>query len=101
MLTVIITGASMGIGRSLALAWAARGATLVLSARHKEPLEAVAHEVETSGGRAFVEAGDVTDEGHRRRLIERAVADGRSLDVLVNNAGRGFRAPVLRIDVEE
>jgi short-subunit dehydrogenase len=101
MPTVVITGASMGIGRALALAWAARGATIVLSARGKDALEEVAREVEAKGGRALVEAGDVTDEAHRARLIERAARDGGSLDVLVNNAGRGFYAPIPKIDVEE
>lgn len=101
MPTIVITGASMGIGRALALAWAMRGATIVLSARGKEALEDVAREVEAKGGRALVEAGDVTDEAHRVRLIERAARDGGSLDVLVNNAGRGFYARASKIDLEE
>lgn len=101
MPTVVITGASMGIGRALALAWAARGATLVLSARGRDALEAVAGEVEAAGGRAIAEAGDATDEAHRRRIIERAATEGGSVDVLVNNAGRGFYAPSLDIDVEQ
>jgi short-subunit dehydrogenase len=100
MPTVVITGASMGIGRALALAWATRGATLVLSSRGKEALEGVAREVEGAGGRAIVEAGDVTDEGYRQRLIARAAAAG-GVDVLVNNAGRGFYAPALQIDLDE
>src|SRR5262245_23497742 len=101
MPTVVLTGASLGIGRSLALAWARRGATLVLSARGRERLDEVAREVEQAGGRAIVEAGDVTDEAHRARIVERAVAEGGSLDVLVNNAGRGFYAPSLKIDIDE
>ncbi len=101
MPTVIITGASMGIGRALALQWAARGATVVLSARGREALESVGREVESAGGRAIVEPGDVTDEAHRRRLVARAEIEGGGIDVLVNNAGRGFYAPVLKIDVEE
>ncbi|MDF2697000.1 MAG: short-chain dehydrogenase/reductase [Labilithrix sp.] len=90
----------MGIGRALALEWAARGATLVLSARGREALEAVAREVEAAGGRPFIEPGDVTDEAYRAHLIERAEAAG-GVDVLVNNAGRGFYSPALRIDVDE
>jgi short-subunit dehydrogenase len=101
MPTVVITGASMGIGRALALAWAARGATLVLSARGKDALDGVAGEVEGAGGRAIVEPGDATDEVHRVRLVERAVAESGSIDVLVNNAGRGFFSPALEIDVDE
>lgn len=90
----------MGIGRALALEWASRGATLVLSARGREALEAVARDVEAAGGRAFIEPGDVTDEAYRAHLIDRAEAAG-GVDVLVNNAGRGFYSPALRIDVDE
>ncbi len=100
MATVIITGASMGIGRALALAWAKRGSTVVLSARGLPALEEVAREVEREGGRALVVAGDVTDETHRVALVERAIAETGSLDVLVNNAGRGYYARALDVDVE-
>ena len=100
MPTVVITGASMGIGRSLALQWAARGAKLILSARTRGALERVAGEVESAGGRATIVAGDVTDEAHRAELVDRAAMEG-GIDVLVNNAGRGFYAPALSIDVDE
>jgi short-subunit dehydrogenase len=99
MPAVIITGASMGIGRALALAWAARKADLVLSARGRDALEEVVRAVEAAGGRAIAVPGDVTEEGHRADLVARAVRDFGGLDVLVNNAGRGFYAPVLQIDV--
>jgi len=99
--TVIITGASMGIGRALALAWAEeRDATVVLSARGAEALASVARDVEAKGGRAIVVAGDVTDEAHRVELVTRAAETG-SIDVLVNNAGRGFYAPALAVDVDK
>ncbi|HEY8073333.1 MAG TPA: SDR family NAD(P)-dependent oxidoreductase, partial [Labilithrix sp.] len=100
MATIVITGASMGIGRAMALAWAARKDTVVLSARGRETLEAVALEVETAGGRAIVVPGDVTDEAHRVELVARARETG-ALDVLVNNAGRGFAANVLAIELEK
>lgn len=98
MSTVIITGASMGIGRALALAWADEKATVILSARGREPLEQVAGEVAARGARAVVVPGDVTDEAHRVDLVRRAVENG-GVDVLVNNAGRGFYSPALKIDV--
>jgi len=100
MSTVIVTGASMGIGRALALAFADEKATLILSARGREALDEVAREVATRGARAVVVPGDVTDEAHRLDLIRHAVENG-GVDVLVNNAGRGFYAPALAIDLEK
>jgi short-subunit dehydrogenase len=98
MPTVVITGASMGIGRALALAWAARGATLVLSARGKDGLEEVAREVVNAGGKAIVVCGDVTDEAHRQELVRRA-AEAGGIDVLVNNAGRGYYGAFEKVDL--
>lgn len=98
MSTVIVTGASMGIGRALALAWADEKATLILSARGRAALEEVASEVARRGARAVVVPGDVTDEAHRVDLVRHAAESG-GVDVLVNNAGRGFYAPALKIDV--
>lgn len=94
---VVITGASMGIGRELALAWARRGASLVLSARSAGGLEEVAKACEALGGKPTTVPGDVTTDAHRAELIERA----GDLDVLVNNAGRGFYSPIAKIDLEE
>lgn len=101
MTTVIITGASTGIGEALALAWARRKATVVISARSKDALEGVARACESVGGRAIVVPGDVTNDEHRQELVERAVAETGAVDVLVNNAGRGFYAPALKVDVEQ
>lgn len=100
MTTVLITGASTGIGRALALAWAARRATVVLTARSQDALAEVAREVEARGGVAIALAGDVTDAAFRRLLVERAVDLGGGLDVLVNNAGRGYYATALGIELD-
>jgi len=99
--TVVITGASGGIGESAARAWARRGATLVLCARDEGALAFVAREVEAAGGRAIVLPGDVTREEDRARLVERARTETGRIDVLVNNAGRGFYGSVARIAPHE
>lgn len=101
MAVVVITGASSGIGRAMAIAWAERGASLILSARNEVALARVARDVTAAGGEAFIEAGDVTNEAHRQRLITRALTEKGRLDVLVNNAGRGYYAPFRDIDVGE
>jgi short-subunit dehydrogenase len=101
MTTVIITGASMGIGRSLAVAWAQRRANVVLSARGRDALAEVAREVVAKGANAVVVPGDVTKEEHRLELVERAIAETGRIDVLVNNAGRGFLAPATKIDLAQ
>ncbi|WP_428304510.1 SDR family oxidoreductase [Lacipirellula sp.] len=84
---VVITGASSGIGRELALAFARRGSRVLLTARRNQELAAVAAECRQHGATAETLAGDVTDSAFRAAFIERAVALWEGIDVLVNNAG--------------
>jgi meso-butanediol dehydrogenase / (S,S)-butanediol dehydrogenase / diacetyl reductase len=83
----LITGGGTGIGKACALEFAKEGARVAIAARRKEPLEAVARQIESGGGKAQGIACDVTD----RRSVEAAVSAVTSnfgrLDVLVNNAG--------------
>jgi short-subunit dehydrogenase len=81
--TVVVTGASSGIGRSTALEMARRGASLVLAARRLEALEKVAEECRRLGADCQAVVADVTVEEDCRRLIAAVPA----VDVLVNNAG--------------
>lgn len=101
MATVVVTGASSGIGRALALAFGARRDRVVLSGRNGDELAKVATEVERQGGTAVAVASDVTVEADRKRLVERATEGGAGIDVLVNNAGRGYYGRVLELDVSE
>ncbi len=84
---VVLTGASSGIGRALALELAGAGASLVLAARDAAALEAVASGCAARGGRAVVQRTDVTDERQCRALVERAVAEHGRIDTLVHDAG--------------
>jgi len=89
---VILTGASQGIGRALALELAAQRPRLVLASRDADTLEAVAAQCRARGAEALAVPTDVTDEAACRALVEKAVARFGGVDVLVNNAGIGMVA---------
>jgi short-subunit dehydrogenase len=84
---ILITGASSGIGRALAVEWAGRGASVGLVARREEELHRVAAEVEGAGGRALVLRADVRDAEEMKGAAARAVELWGRVDVLVANAG--------------
>jgi len=97
---VAVTGASAGIGRECAVAFAREGARLALAARRQERLEAVAEAVRAAGSEAFVMGADVSRRDDVRRFVDGAVARFGRLDVLVNNAGFGVRGRVEETPVE-
>jgi short-subunit dehydrogenase len=86
---VLLTGASSGIGRALALRLAGQGARLVLASRNETSLTELASQIRDRGGQAIVAPADVADAAQRARLIEATGASLGGLDILVNNAGVG------------
>ena len=90
--TVILTGASVGIGRELALQLASQGAHLALAARDAAKLEEVATLCRARGGQAVVAPTDVGVEADCRRLVERAVETWGGLDMVLANAGQDMWA---------
>jgi len=100
--TVVVTGASAGIGRATAHAVAAEGANVVLAARRLERLEDVAAALEREHGvTATPVSTDVTDREQVDDLVETAVAEHGTLDALVNNAGLVFEGEVETMDDED
>jgi short-subunit dehydrogenase len=85
--SVIITGASSGIGRALALQLAREGAWIALAARSTERLHALAEECRALGGNAEAIPADVAEEAQCRALVERAAEAFGRIDMLINNAG--------------
>jgi short-subunit dehydrogenase len=92
--TVLITGASSGIGEASALQVAAAGANVVLVARTREKLEATKERIEAEGGTAFVHPCDLSDIEDIERMADEVLAEHGTVDVLVNNAGRSIRRSV-------
>jgi NADP-dependent 3-hydroxy acid dehydrogenase YdfG len=92
--TVLITGASQGIGKATTLLFARNGYNVVLAARQADRLEAVADEVRSLGQEALAVPTDVTDPEQVNALVHKAVDRFDSIDVLINNAGIYFLGPV-------
>ncbi|MBK5256789.1 MAG: SDR family NAD(P)-dependent oxidoreductase, partial [Vicinamibacteria bacterium] len=84
---IVLTGASQGIGKALALALAPQKPRLVLAARDVDALRAVEAECQALGATTFLVRTDVTDEEQCRALIRQTVAATSALDVLIHNAG--------------
>jgi thioester reductase-like protein len=92
--TVMITGASSGIGRATALRVGAAGGRVILVARGVEALEQTKHEIEDLGGIAFVHRCDLADMSDIERMAKEVLQEHGRVDVLVNNAGRSIRRSI-------
>jgi short-subunit dehydrogenase len=98
---VIVTGASSGIGRETALRFAEAGANVLLAARRKDALCAVVDSRPDLRKQLILVPTDVTKDEDVSRLIDAAISYFGRIDVLVNNAGAGLRAPVAEVTLED
>ena len=90
--SVIITGASSGIGEAMAKVYAGMGAKVVLGARHEDKLRDLVGLIRSEGGEATYCATDVTKPDDCKRLVETAVETFGGVDILICNAGISMRA---------
>lgn len=99
--TVLITGASQGIGKATAHLFARQGYNVVLAARQPDRLKSAAEELQQLGHSALAVPTDVREVEQVQRLVETALAHYSSIDVLVNNAGIYISGPVEQFSLED
>ncbi len=99
--TALVTGASSGIGRAIALELAAAGAHVFLTGRTLSSMQEAQKDIEAAGGVASVIASDLRDVAQVRSLVDAAVEATGRLDIMVNNAGLSYPAAILEGDPEE
>jgi NADP-dependent 3-hydroxy acid dehydrogenase YdfG len=99
--TALVTGASAGIGWATALALAAHGANLVVTARREERLRKLCTEIESLGAKATLHAGDATEPSTAQQSVALALSTFDHLDIVINNAGAGNYKNLVDTSVEE
>jgi NAD(P)-dependent dehydrogenase (short-subunit alcohol dehydrogenase family) len=91
----VVTGAGRGIGKAISVSLAKAGCRVVLAARTREQIEAVQKEILSKGGDALAIPTDLAVDDDIQRLVEESQAKWGAVDILINNAGWGKRAPVV------
>jgi NAD(P)-dependent dehydrogenase (short-subunit alcohol dehydrogenase family) len=97
----VITGASKGLGKAMALALGGAGASIALAARDVEQLNQVKQAVEDVGGKAQVFQADVSEEEQIRKLEHDVIGAFNGVHILINNAGINLRKPLVEFTLEE
>lgn len=97
----IVTGASRGIGRSIALTLARHGASMVINGNRQDLLLELKSEIEMLGPSCLIKAGDIADPDVAKELAKIAADQFGHVDILVNNAGINMRNPTLEMNIED
>lgn len=97
----IVSGATAGIGKAIALLFGKNGCKVVASGRNEERGNAVVQEIKENGGEAMFVKADICSESDLKNLVETAVAAYGQLDIVVNNAGSGLSKPLAEITSED
>ncbi|MCU4337302.1 SDR family NAD(P)-dependent oxidoreductase [Acinetobacter dispersus] len=93
--TIIITGASSGIGAEAAIQLAQAGATVCLIARRIDELQKIQATIQFQSGKASIYTADITDPEQLKACLDKILSEHQKIDVLVNNAARSIRRPIL------
>jgi glucose 1-dehydrogenase len=98
----VVTGADSGIGRAIALQFAAEGAAVVINYAHaRDKAEEVQHQITRQGGRGLIVQADVAQYQQATALIQQALTSFGKIDILVNNAGMEIHSPFLTVTEEQ
>jgi len=97
----IVTGASRGIGKAISILLAQSGSRVVLAARSEPQLKSVREEISSQNGEAMVIPTDLTVDKEMEQLVQQTLKEWGSVDVLINNAGLGKVAPVVKAKVSD
>lgn len=98
---VLVTGATKGIGREIALTFARHGAALIVNGRNSERLAALQHDIQKEGGTCFIVLGDASSPETANQIKEIISSTFQKVDVLVNNAGMNTRTPTLQTTLDD
>ncbi len=97
----IVTGAGRGIGRAISLLLSRSGSRVALASRNESQLKAVREEIRSQNGQALVVPTDLTRDEEMKRLVGETLREWGSIDYLINNAGWGKKAPVVKSKIED
>ncbi|NLP50118.1 SDR family oxidoreductase [Bacillus sp. RO1] len=100
MQTILITGAGTGLGKELALSYAKKGHTIILTGRRLDPLEAVKEEILSLGAKAFAYQMDIGSLENVKQAVSKIISE-HTVDYLLNNAGAGCFGPLTNLDYGE
>ncbi|MBM7619601.1 short-subunit dehydrogenase [Bacillus tianshenii] len=100
MKTILITGAGTGLGKELALAYAKKGHTIILTGRRETPLKEVQELIRQNGGHAEVYTLDLTKQESVQKTVD-TITDAHSVSYLINNAGAGCFGPLSDLAIED
>jgi 3-oxoacyl-[acyl-carrier protein] reductase len=97
----IVTGASRGIGRAIAMLLASEGVRVAATARSEEKLRQLQHDIESTGGTTHIIGANLLDPSSAQHIVSQTITNFGRVDILVNNAGIAIQAPLIETSMEQ